>query len=82
MYCSYYQAHVVPRHCWFVLATLKSFEHLVFDRTIDTPNSIVEFFVPPSAEKYFLEVMKYFESQSMIDGLQKLPNRLIEQELV
>lgn len=77
MYCSYYQAHVVPSSCWFVLATLKSFEHLAFDRTIDVANSIVEFFVPPSNETYFLEIMHYFEKEGFVNNVQKLTNRLM-----
>lgn len=81
MYSNYYQAHVVPRHCWFVLATLKSFEHLVFDRTIDTSQSIVEFFVSPAGDQYFLEVMHYFATQGMISQLQKLPNRLVDSDI-
>jgi hypothetical protein len=76
MTCSYYQAHIVRSKVWFVAAVLRSFEHLVFERTIDKENSIIEFFVPQDVEKYFLEVMHYFEQQAIVVGLQKLTNRL------
>lgn len=76
LYCSYYQAHVERELCWFVTASLRSYEHVAFDRTLDPETSLFEFFVPTSTEKYFLEVMTYFESQGLVSGLQKLPNRL------
>ncbi len=53
MFSSYYQAHVNPSMCLFVTSALKSYEHLLFDRTIDVPNSIFEFFVAPSVESCF-----------------------------
>lgn len=76
LYCSYYQAHVERELCWFVTASLRSYEHVAFDRTLDPEKSLFEFFVPNSTEKYFLEVMTYFQSQGLITGLAKLPNRL------
>lgn len=63
---------------WFVTSTLKSYEHLLFDRTIDVPNSIFEFFVAPSGEACFLEVMAYMQEQGHVSDLKKLPNRLME----
>jgi len=80
MYSSYYQAYVKPAMCWFVTSALKSYEHLAFDRTIDVPNSIFEFFVAPSVEPCFLEIMAYMEEQGYVSGLQKLPNRLMEED--
>ena len=76
LYCSYYQAYVECELCWFVTASLRSYEHVAFDRTLDPATSLFEFFVPTSTEKYFLEVMAYFESQGLIFDLKKLPNRL------
>lgn len=76
LYCSYYQAQVQRELCWFVTACLRSYEHVSFDRTLDPATSLFEFFVPQSTEKYFLEVMAYFESQGLIRNFQKLPNRL------
>jgi hypothetical protein len=77
LYCVYYQAHVVREQCWFVTAALKSYEHIAFDRTIDTASSLFEFFVAPSTEIYFLEIMTYFQDQGLVSGLIKLPNRLV-----
>lgn len=76
LYCSYYHAHVQRELCWFVTAALRSYEHLAFDRTLDPATSLFEFFVAPSTEKYFLEVMAYFEQQGLVRNLIKLPNRL------
>lgn len=78
MYSLYYQAHVDPAMCWFVTSALKSYEHLAFDRTIDVPNSIFEFFVAPSVEPWFLEIMTYMSEQGYVSDLKKLPNRLME----
>ena len=76
MYCSYYQAHVERELCWFVTASLRSYEHVAFDRTLDPSTSLFEFFVPETTEKYFLEVMAYFEAEGLVTGLRKMPNRL------
>lgn len=76
MYCYYYQAHVVPKYCWMLTATLRSFENVVFDRTIDVKNSIFEFFVPEGQEEIFLEIMDSFKAQNLIKDLKKLDNRL------
>lgn len=78
MYCSYYQAHVKRSTAWFVVAVLKSFEHMSFDRTIDSQASIFEFFVPIDTEKYFLQVMDYMQKKGYVENLKKLPNRLKE----
>ena len=76
LYCSYYQANVERELCWFVTATLRSYEHISFDRTLDPETSLFEFFVPSSTEEYFLEVMKYFHKEGLVRNLTKLPNRL------
>ena len=76
MYCSYYQAHVIPQTGWFVVAVLKSYEHVAFDRTIDVERSIFEFFVAPAAEATFLQVMDFMQRHGYVSDLKKLPNRL------
>ena len=81
VYCSYYQAHVIPETGWFVVAALKSYEHLAFDRTVDVDRSIFEFFVTPDAEHTFLQVMHYLHERGYIDNLVKLPNRLLSDKL-
>ena len=80
-FCLYYQAKVVKEQCWFMAATLRSFEHLTFDRTIDPKESIFEFFVPEGLEGYFLEIMEYYISIGLISNLNKLQNRFAESEL-
>ncbi|TET36167.1 hypothetical protein E3J61_01205 [Candidatus Dependentiae bacterium] len=80
-FCSYYQAQIRKPDVLFVVATLKMFEHLCFDRAIDPAESRFEFFVAPSYEEQFLEVMRYFEREQMVHDLEKLPNRLIDGEL-
>jgi hypothetical protein len=76
LYCLYYQAHIKREMCWFVTAALRSYEYISFDRTIDTPNSIFEFFVAPWAESHFLDLMTYFQEQSLVSNCVMLPNRL------
>jgi hypothetical protein len=76
MYCHYYQARVYKTKTWFVVAALKSFDHMSFDRTIDTDNAILEFFVPPAMEQQFLNVMNYFCKHGYVYEFQQLPNRL------
>ena len=82
LYCSYYQAYVERELCWFVTATLRSYEHIAFDRTLDPATSLFEFFVPVSMEKYFLDLMAYYESEALIHNLKKLPNRLVTSDQV
>jgi len=77
-YCSYYQARIVEQDCWFLVAVLRSFEHLVFDRTFDKETSTFEFFVPQELEKTFLEIMDYFQHEGIVLELSPLPNRLID----
>ena len=43
-YCLYFQAHVKKESVWIVTSILRSCEHLAFDRNIDLPKSIFEFF--------------------------------------
>jgi len=76
LYCSYYQAQVERELCWYVTATLRSYEHISFDRTLDPATSLFEFFVPTATEAIFLTVMAYFQSEGLVRDLKKLPNRL------
>lgn len=82
LFCSYYQAYVVPQTGWFVVAALKSFDHLAFDRTVDVNGSIFEFFVPEAYEPTFLSIMKWMEENGYVRDVQKLPNRLITETIV
>ncbi len=77
-YCQYYQGQVKRNDCWFFVGIMRSFEHLMFDRTIDLPSSTFEFFVPDSMEEQFLSIMDYFQKKGIVSNLQKLPNRLLD----
>jgi len=72
----YYQAHIERSLCWFVIAALKSFEHVCFDRTLDPEESLFEFYVSPDTKDIFLEVMDYFQKQGLVSNLRQLPNRI------
>ena len=76
LYCSYYQAHVQRELSLYVVAALRSYEHVAFDRTLDPATSLFEFFVPLSTEKYFLTLMDYLQVEGLIYDLKKVPNRL------
>ena len=80
-YCSYYQAHVDRSRSHFMVALVRSFEHVSFDRTLDVPNSIFEFYVPEDQEAQFLSVMSSLEQEGIIKNLNKMPNRLLTEEL-
>jgi len=75
-FCQYYQAHVDKKMTWFVVATLKSYEHMQFDRTIDPNQSIFEFFVPQDMEHLFLAVIERLTKKGYVSGLVKQENRL------
>jgi hypothetical protein len=77
-YCLYYQAKVHKPDTGFLTATLRSFEHLCFDRSLDKDTFLFEFFVPAQLEHFFLELMSFYQQQGMIYDLQKLPNRLFD----
>lgn len=75
--CTYYQAYVDRGMSWFVVAVLKSFDHLVFDRTLDVEKSLFEFFVPASMEAEFVQIMQRLERKGLVQDLRQLPNRFI-----
>lgn len=75
MYSLYFQAQVVPKDTWFLVAILRSFEHLQFDRTYDKTTGTFEFLVPQAHEKYFLEIMNYFQQEGIVLTLEKIRNR-------
>ncbi|MGE0009186.1 MAG: hypothetical protein AB7F19_01480 [Candidatus Babeliales bacterium] len=77
-YCVYYQVTIDRPAGWFVGATMHSFEHLAFERTIDAHAGINEYFVPPKLEALFLECMQGLELLGVVKDIKKLPNRLLE----
>lgn len=72
----YFQATVHRELSWYVVAVLKSFEHLCFDRTYDADASCFEFFVAPDMADQFLKLMEYFKDEHLVADLQELPNRV------
>jgi hypothetical protein len=71
----YYQARVNRRFSWFVVAVLKSYEHVAFDRTIDVDQSIFEFFVPVDTHHMFVYVIERLEKEGLVTDRVCLPNR-------
>jgi hypothetical protein len=76
-YSLYYQANVDKTNTWFLTATLRSFEHLAFDRCLQKEQNLFEFFVPQDLEPYFIEIMQYYLQNGIITNLVKLPNRFV-----
>ncbi len=77
-YCMYYQATVTRTYAWFFVAIVRSYEHMMFDRTIDNNHSIFEFFVPNDMHQQFIAVMHSLEEQGIVTQLRHMPNRLME----
>ena len=77
-YCRYYQAHVIREQAWFFVAIVRSYEHMMFDRTFDTKTSVFEFFVPIDMEGHFLALMTILIDQGIIEDLQLYENRLTD----
>ncbi len=75
-YCRYFQAQIDRSRIWFFTATLRSFEHLCFDRTLDKQKSIFEFFVPEENVQKFMGLMHWYQTHSYVSYVQELPNRL------
>jgi hypothetical protein len=80
-YCSYFQATVSKKDTWFFVATVRSYDHMMFDRTIDTTKGLFEFFVPLDYESQFLQVMDYYIRNNIVHDLKKMENRLIQEAL-
>ena len=75
-YSEYYQSHIPQQNCWLLTGLLRSCEHVAFDRTVDVPNSIFEFFVPADQEEEFVFFMNAMIRRGIILDLKKLPNRI------
>jgi hypothetical protein len=78
LYSSYYQARVEKAQTWYVAGILRSFDHLVFDRTIDKAHGVIEYYVTVGAEEHFEEIMRHFVQHNMVHDFVKLPNRLAD----
>lgn len=77
-YCSYYQVTIDRPSGWFVATVMHSFEHLAFERTIDAPRGINEYFVPQELEAFFLECMNGLTKMGVVKEVKKMPNRLLD----
>ena len=77
-YCRYYQAHVIREQAWFFVAIARSYEHVMFDRTLDAQTSTFEFFVPADMEDRFLTLMSALAHQGVVEDLRLCENRLID----
>jgi hypothetical protein len=82
IYCQYYQARIHKQRSGFLVSVLRSFEHLVFDRTLDKETQLFEFFVPEGNEPQFLELMQFFVKEGIVLHLEKQSNRLSDAQAV
>ena len=76
--CAYYQVTIDRPQGWFIGATMHSFEHLAFERTIDAEAGINEYFVPQELEEQFLACIDGLVRMGAVKEVKKLPNRLVE----
>ncbi len=76
-FCIYYQAQVPDAYAWFLVAIARSWEHVAFDRTIDTTRGIFEFFVPSATHQHFLAMMRPLIERGVVKDLVQVPNRLV-----
>ncbi len=77
MYCAYYQGYVVKEQTWFLVAVLRSYEHLAFDRTFDKQRGLFEFFVPVELEHFLVTLLGHMRELGVVSSFVKLPNRLL-----
>jgi len=75
---AYFQAKVIGPDATLLVAILKSFDSLCFDRTLDREAGLFEFFVTPAQCELFLSVMRDFEQRGVVANLRELPNRLLD----
>lgn len=77
-HCKYFQAQVNPKDCWFFVATLRSFEHLAFDRTLDKSTSTFEFLVPELHAELFIKLMNSFSKKGIVSNFKSDENRFVK----
>lgn len=78
LYCRYFQSYAKPEFCWFVVAALKAEENVVFTRTLNTTESILEFFVPELMYDQFIMVINKLVSLGYIESVIEMENRYID----
>lgn len=74
-YCLYYQASVNREKTWFVVGALRNEDHLAFERAMENKQDILEFLVPPSQEKSFLEFILQLQERGVVFWCKKQTNR-------
>lgn len=79
-YSHYYHAILNKENALYVVGTLKYFDHICFDRTLDRETLLYEFFVPQDTESDFLKIMDFFAQKGFVTYLQKKPNRIEQGE--
>jgi hypothetical protein len=77
MYCAYYQAEVKVPVTWFIGGIFRNEDNFVFERTIDGCSDRIEFFVPESQERTFIELMHDLMTLGYVINFEKLPNRFV-----
>jgi len=80
-YCNYFRAKVERSGTLLFTATLRSCDHLAFDRTFDVENGIFEFFVPEGQTEDFILLMGNFEKVGIVSDFIKMSNRLESEDL-
>ena len=79
-HCNFYQAELDRARIWFFVATLRSFEHLAFDRAFDPKECRFEFFVPLDNSAVFEELINYYLKIGVVIKITKSENRFLWQK--
>ncbi len=79
-HCNFYQAELDRARIWFFVATMRSFEHLAFDRAFDPKENKFEFLVPQGNVALFEELIKYYLKIGLVLKITKLENRFLAQK--
>ena len=75
-YSRYFHAYVKRSETWFFVATLRSFEYMAFDRTLDKTSGLFELFVPDEYMEIFTDFMDYHVRNGVVQSYEEKPNRL------
>ena len=69
-FSAYYRAHIPRENVWFFVATIRSFDNLVFDRTVDVENSIFELYVSPDRVQEFEALIGWYQQHGYVQNLE------------
>ncbi len=59
------------------MGILRAEEHMSFNRTFNVENNILEFFIAPGYEEYFVPLLHYLKDTGHLMWLEKKENRLM-----